>query len=226
MMPNMAEINVLLLGGAPKAGTTTLARALSVAIGWDVIATDDLGAAARAMTTPDSHPDLHPMAGVDWREYYIERSDEALFDEALRAHRAAWPAIAHVVMNRASWGQHAIIEGWALLPELAATISHAAVRSIWLAADSSELDRRVRLTPEFFRGASDPETMIARFVKRSIAVDTYAIASARARVVEVVRSETSDAQAVARKLASEMSLRPLPASPYGASGDSPSWSTL
>jgi 2-phosphoglycerate kinase len=158
------------------------------------------------------------MAGVDWREYYIERSDDVLFEEALRVHRATWPAIAPVVMNRASWGRHAIIEGWALLPELVAMISHEAVRSVWLSADSSELDRRVRLEPEFFRGASDPEMMIARFIKQSIAVDAYAIESARASGVEIVRPGTSDAQSAARKLVSELSLRPLPASAYGASG--------
>jgi 2-phosphoglycerate kinase len=215
--PNMAEVKVLLLGGVPKAGTTTLARALSDVTGWDVIATDDLGAAARAMTTPDSHPDLHPMAGVDWREYYIERSGKVLFDEALRAHRAAWPAIAPVVMNRASWGRHAIVEGWALLPELVATISHEAVRSIWLAADNAELEPRVRRKPEFFLGASDPEKMIARFVERSIAVDAYAIETARASGVEIIRPDISDPQALARSLAAELSLRALPASAHGDS---------
>jgi 2-phosphoglycerate kinase len=67
----MAESNVIVIGGTPFAGKTTLAKRLAAQRGYALVAIDDLGTAVRAVTTAQSHPALHPMAGWDYRAYYL-----------------------------------------------------------------------------------------------------------------------------------------------------------
>jgi adenylate kinase family enzyme len=63
----MAESDVIVIGGAPFSGKTTLAKRLAAQRGYALVAIDDLGTAVRAVTTPLSHPALHPMAGITAR---------------------------------------------------------------------------------------------------------------------------------------------------------------
>jgi len=58
---------VMLIGGAPMSGKTTVAHRLAATLGYGCLSTDDLGEAMRAVTTKDSHPHLHPMDGYDYR---------------------------------------------------------------------------------------------------------------------------------------------------------------
>src|SRR5712691_428299 len=87
----MCYPRVILIGGAPMAGKTTVAHLLAAHLGYGCLSTDDLGEAIRAVTTKDSHPALHPMAGYDYREYYVTCSLEALIADVRREHHALWP---------------------------------------------------------------------------------------------------------------------------------------
>jgi hypothetical protein len=59
----MAESDVILIGGAPFSGKTTLAKRLAVQRGYALVAIDDLGTALRAVTTPQSHTAFVPSPG-------------------------------------------------------------------------------------------------------------------------------------------------------------------
>ena len=123
---------IILLGGAPKSGKSTIARCIAERLACDLVCTDDLGLAVRSLTTPESHPDLHPMARVDYHDYYLERSVAQLWHQALRAHRALWLAIVEVIRARVAWGRPAVVEGWALLPELVAGLGLEEVAALWI----------------------------------------------------------------------------------------------
>ena len=60
----------------------------------------------------------HAMTGIDYREYYIQNTAETLCRHALDAQRAIWPAIESIARARSCWGSPAVIEGWAILPDL------------------------------------------------------------------------------------------------------------
>jgi len=47
-----AASEVIVMGGAPFAGKTTLAKRLAVHRGYALVTIDDLGTAVRAVTTP------------------------------------------------------------------------------------------------------------------------------------------------------------------------------
>ena len=80
---------MILIGGPPMIGETTIARRLAARLDYGPMSTDGLGQSIRAVTTPDSHPNLHLMSGIDHREYYVSRSTERLIQDAENQHQAS-----------------------------------------------------------------------------------------------------------------------------------------
>ena len=138
-----------------------------------VIATDHLGEAARAVTDPVSHGDLHACSLGDYRKYFTSHLPEQLLEHALRAHQALWPAIEAVIRRRLDWEGPAVIEGWALLPNLVARIKSPNLHSVWIEAPESVLISRLKAQPGFVRGADDPSLLNERFVARSIRMTAW-----------------------------------------------------
>jgi len=58
---------------------------LAERLGYDTVCIDDLVAAVRAVTTVVSHPKIHAMTGIDYREYYIRNAAETLCRHAMDA---------------------------------------------------------------------------------------------------------------------------------------------
>ena len=167
-MATLDPLRVMLIGGSPMSGKSTIARAIAAQLGFSVIATDDLGAAARGVTIPAVAPDLFAMRAEDYREYYISHSVDELLEHAQRSHRALWPAVESVIHDHATWAPSSIVEGWALLPDLVAKLDISRVAAVWVDVPDSVLEARVRANPEFYAGASNPDLMIRRFTQRSV----------------------------------------------------------
>jgi 2-phosphoglycerate kinase len=176
---------VILIGGAPMAGKTTVAYRLAARLGYGCLSTDDLGEAMRAVTTKDSHPHLHPMEGRDYREYYVTRSPDALIADISLEHRALWPAVKSVIRKHATWGTPIVMEGWSLWPEWVTQLRLPSVQSLWFVAQEETLRERMVKAVEFYGGASDEAAMIRHYVARSFwynarlkeAVNTFALTS-------------------------------------------------
>lgn len=163
----MAESRVFLIGGAPGVGKTTLGRSLAAKIGITSLSTDDILTAAKAVTTPASHPGLHVMSAVPSAEYFTNRTLDQLEEDATAQHEATWPAIEKVIRSHATWGPSIVIEGWALSPARVRQLGLRNVKSLWLVADPKGFAERERKNAEFFRPSSDPERMFLNFVGRS-----------------------------------------------------------
>jgi 2-phosphoglycerate kinase len=160
----MAESDVILLGGAPFSGKTTLAKRLAAQRGCALVAIDDLGTALRAVTTPQSHPALHPMAGWDYRAYYLEHTPATLIDHSVREHDALWPAIVAVIGAHLHWAGPAILEGWQLDPERVRAITHPQLRTCWLLMDDAVLEARLRADTAFYQGCTDVERLVRHYL--------------------------------------------------------------
>ena len=144
-----------------------MARKLAARLEYGCLSTDDLGQAIGAATTAKSHPAFHEMDGIDYREYYVTHSLVELIADVERRHAALWPALARVITTHAAWGDPTVIEGWALYPARVAALRLPDYASLWLVADDAVLEARVRAAADFYRGASDEETMIRHFIERS-----------------------------------------------------------
>jgi hypothetical protein len=141
---------------------------LAAELGYAGLSIDDLGLGVRSIATRKSHLDLFSMAGNDYREYYLCHSIDELIRHAKRAHAVLWPAIETVVRAHASWGGPIVIEGWSLDPRRVDLLDLPDVQSLWLIADRKLLEERIRRKEEFYRGASDEEKIIRRFLERSL----------------------------------------------------------
>jgi 2-phosphoglycerate kinase len=186
---------VILIGGAPQCGKSTVARRLAAKMGYDLLATDDLGVAVRALTSPESHPDLHAMFREDYREYYVRHTPEELWRDALQAHTALWPGVRRIVLNRLDWGHPCVVEGWALLPQLTEALPVDGLAAFWLVVDQAVLAARVRADDGFHAGASDPERMMHNFLERSRRYNQHLLADAgrtAGRVLRIAADQTAD----------------------------------
>jgi len=194
----MSYPRVILIGGAPMSGKTTVAYMLAATLGYGCLSTDDLGEAIRAVTTKDAHPHLHPMDGYDYREYYVTRSPDALIADVSLEHRALWPAVESVIRKHATWGAPSVIEGWSLWPERVTQLRLPSVRALWFVAPEQTLHERIVKAVAFYGGASDEAAMRGHYLARSFwynarlkeAVNKFALTSIelplRAPVHEIV----------------------------------------
>lgn len=164
----MTKPTVCLIGGAPGAGKTTLGRALAAELGATSLTADDLLTAAKAVTTPASHPGLHVMSAVNSMEYFTASDVDRLIADASAQHDALWPAIEAVIRAHAEWGPSIVIDGWFLRPRKVAPLNLGNVISFWLVAASGVLEARERKNAEFFGRSADPERMLHNFLGRSL----------------------------------------------------------
>ena len=61
---------VVLIGGPPFVGKSAVARRFAARYGYGCISTDDIGKAIGAVTTVETHPELHTMDDTDYRDYF------------------------------------------------------------------------------------------------------------------------------------------------------------
>lgn len=164
-----SSIRVILIGGPSGAGKTTLGAALAARLGITSLSVDDLVVAARAVTTPTTHPGLWAMNRVPWPEYFTDSSPEDLQADATRRHEATWPMVKAVIEKHASApGSAVVIDGWHIRPSYVAELDLDNVWAGWIVPAPEVLEARERaLMPEFYGHSSDPERMLGNFLARS-----------------------------------------------------------
>lgn len=159
---------LILIGGAPGAGKTTLGRSLAIQFGRTSLTVDDLMTAARVVTTPQSHPGLHMLKGRSGAEYFTNTDLPSLIADAERQHEEVWPIVEKVIRNHAAtWGSPIVIDGWTLHPRKVTEMRLDGLASFWLVIDRESLESREAANTEFFDSSPDPARMRRNFLARS-----------------------------------------------------------
>lgn len=164
----MNSVDVLLIGGSPGAGKSTLGRAIASESGYASLTVDDLVIAARALTTADSHPELHLMPRGGHLSYFTDGPKEKLVADAVAQEEAMWPALEQIISSHISSKSPIVLDWWLLDPRRVAALADQRVASVWLYIDPMALWERERQNTDWMDGSSDPERMLANFMHRSL----------------------------------------------------------
>ncbi len=166
----MADATVVLVGGPPGGGKTTLGLALARRLESAYLTVDDMAVGLRAVTTRESHPGLHVMAravtGMSSAEYFTQTPSDRLIADAEEQHRAVWPAVERLVHARAVEKSPIVIEGWYFWPEWVHGLDVENLASFWLNVDREVLEARER-SSSFYDQSTDRERMLRNFLGRS-----------------------------------------------------------
>lgn len=164
----MTSPTVVLIGGPPGAGKTTLGRALAARLGAASVSVDDLVTGARAITTPRSHAPLFAMRAAGGHvPYFTEGPTERLIADAIALEELTRPMVDAVVRSHLGRSEPAVLDWWLLDPDWLAGLDGVQVGTILLRPSAELLWQRERATG-FTDASDDPERMLANFVHRSL----------------------------------------------------------
>jgi 2-phosphoglycerate kinase len=153
---------VILIGGTPYTGKTTLAKLLSAKLGYSNISTDDLGSALRAVLPDD--PAFNPNGSRSYEDYYLQETNEKLISDTERHHSRLKPAVMHVIDSHLHFSGPAVIEGWSMFP-LWFDNDNKDLGKIWLVSDPDTIYDRI-VNDDFFSGHSDRKKIIKKYSVR------------------------------------------------------------
>lgn len=159
---------VILIGGSSHVGKSTLARALAAELGCGCLSTDKL---ARHPGRPWSSGGWVPPPHV--APYYLALSADELMEDVLRHYRSLRPRILEAISARARGGTLGplVMEGSALLPEIASSPMPGRVSAVWLTAGGDFLRRRILAAGGFDTAASGTRAAVLKFAERAAAFD-------------------------------------------------------
>ncbi|WP_407385791.1 hypothetical protein [Ruminococcus sp.] len=148
---------VMLIGGSPMIGKSTVAGIIAAKHMLPVLSTDDIGDILQTVS-----PDINPMGKMNYLDYYEKTSIPKLIEDMYSYHLAMQNAIAKMIDKHSSWAASIIIEGYAIYPDIALKENTEAV---WLIASNALLQSRLENSPAFQKA---PETAKQHYLQRSI----------------------------------------------------------
>ena len=164
-------MKVLMIGGTSHVGKSTLSRRLADDVGWNYLSTDQL---SRHPGRPWRDPGEELPAGVV--EHYSTLTTRELTTSVLTHYSTnVWPIVRAVISTRLNnpFDLGLVLEGSAILPELASSIAQTDVHSVWLAASETLIRERVHANSTYPQRSKDARKLIDAFLGRTIAFQEH-----------------------------------------------------
>ncbi len=147
---------VLLIGGSPMIGKSTVARRISSMYELQNFSTDDIGEILQTVVN------INPMKDMNYLEYYENVEPDVQISDMLKYHKALENAITKIVSIHSNWGQSMVMEGYAIYPNI---LMNDNVDAIWLIASEELLADRVNQSQAFEAASGRAKE---NYLKRSI----------------------------------------------------------
>jgi 2-phosphoglycerate kinase len=114
---------IILIGGAPCTGKSTLAANLAKRFGLPWISTDQIRSIMQTIATDrDNHPDLFNSSDISAEEYYNARTIDQIVEDENNQSREVQKGIISLMRENYNW-ESFIIEGIAITPDFVDRLS-------------------------------------------------------------------------------------------------------
>jgi len=139
---------IILIGGAPTSGKSTIAREVSEHLKLPWISTDQIRDIMRAVVKKADIPNLFNPEGYSAERFYTEFSPEELVKMEFRQGEAAWVGVKKLIDDDYTWENGFTIEGVGLLPYLISRDykTNQNIKPVFLADDNVDNVRKVIYT--------------------------------------------------------------------------------
>lgn len=156
---------IYLLGGPPRVGKSTIARAFPKKFGISVVSTDSLGSILENVLSPEAEPGLfvfskfNEMPAADRINMLVENTPD-LIGYVIEESRAVWKAVKPFILKEEEEGRDVLMEGVAILPELVRLNMNMDYRAVFIGNQGNENKRNIKKGAEnnahdWMRHASD-----------------------------------------------------------------------
>jgi 2-phosphoglycerate kinase len=109
---------IILIGGMPTAGKSTLAEKLSKHLNLPWISTDQIGIIMRGVATREKYPNLFTWEDYDGFGYLNKFTADEIADNEFAKGEAVWTGVRKLIKEDYAWNNGFIIEGDDILPHL------------------------------------------------------------------------------------------------------------
>jgi 2-phosphoglycerate kinase len=141
----MKDKRIILIGGPPTTGKSTLAERVGQHFSIPWISTDQIRKIMRKVANRGEHPKLFNPAGYSIERFLTEFSTEQIFQIELEQAEAVWTVAQAFIKEDWTWTNGFVVEGVHVLPHLVARDfkDDAKVRAVFIADEDGERMRRV-----------------------------------------------------------------------------------
>jgi 2-phosphoglycerate kinase len=150
---------IILMGGMPTAGKSTLAEGLSKHLNLPWISTDQIGIMMRAVGTRETHPTLFTWEDYDGFRYLSDYTADEIADNEFALSDAVWLGVRKLIKEDYDWADGFIVEGDVILPRLVAQDFSDAinVKAVFIGDQDIERVRNVVFTRNFAGAGGYPD---------------------------------------------------------------------
>jgi 2-phosphoglycerate kinase len=107
---------IILIGGMPTAGKSTVAENLSKHLNLPWISSDQIGMIMRAVAAREKHPTLFTWEDYGGFQYLHKFTADQIADNEFAKGEAVWPGVRKLIKEDYTWNNGFIIEGDDILP--------------------------------------------------------------------------------------------------------------
>ena len=178
---------IILIGGMPTAGKSTIATAIANQLGIPWFSTDQIRTIMEGCVRRSDYPLLFNAEGHSAESFLTTYTPEEIADMEYRQSEEVWPAIKNFIEKDWVWSRGFVLEGINIVPELVARDYQDGprVRSVFLSDMSDERIRHVVHT----RGLFGPPDQTPDHLKQ-VEVEWTRLFDARVRSAALVNNMT------------------------------------
>ena len=187
------NLNAILVGGSSHAGKSAVSGSLAARLGWDHVSTDSL---ARHPGRPwKPAPEKVPEHVA---QHYLCLSVDELVEDVLHHYRVnVWPQVEAIVASHSNQTSMTgiVLEGSALWPESAASLTLDRIAAVWLTASEEVFRQRIHAGSLYSSKSSRERNLIDKFLQRTLAYNARMVDAVTRHgfiLVDVLQSDVAE----------------------------------